>query len=147
MHTRQFIRHPVTMPIEASRSTPHGPVPAMHAYSIGIGGLAFRCSQSLAPGTLVHIRIPHVRPEFQTDARVVWCLDSEGGAELGVEFLNADDAFRARMVEQVCHIERYRQDVHDTQGRILTPEEAAAEWIDRFAATFPDPDSALDRRG
>lgn len=141
MHARRFIRHPVSMPIEATRAPPHGPVAAMNAYSIGMGGLAFRCSQRLEPGTLVRIRIPHIRPEFETDARVVWCRDSEGGAELGVEFLNADDAFRARMVEQACYIERYRQDVRDTQGRTLTPEEAAAEWINRFAAAFPDPDS------
>jgi len=46
-------------------------------------------------------------------------------------------AFRMRMMEQLCHIENYRQQVLDTEGRALNPEQAASEWIDHHAAAFP----------
>jgi len=111
----------------------------MQAFSIGMGGLAFRCKNRLELGVVVHLRIPYVDPEFETDARVVWCRDNGTDSELGVEFLNADDAYKARMVEQVCHIEDYRQQILTTEGRDLTPEEAAVEWICRYASEFPNP--------
>jgi hypothetical protein len=55
-----------------------------------------------------------------------------------VTFLDADDAFLARMVEQVCHIEDYRKSVQRLEGRALSPEAAALEWIAHHAAQFPD---------
>jgi hypothetical protein len=60
------------------------------------------------------------------------------GYELGVTFLDAEDAFRARMVEQLCHIEDYRRSVMRTQGRELSLDEAATEWIEKFAEDFPE---------
>jgi hypothetical protein len=56
-----------------------------------------------------------------------------------VQFLDAADAFRARMVEQVCSIERYRREVRRREGRVLSGQEAAEEWIREHAARFPDP--------
>ena len=57
---------------------------------------------------------------------------------MGVEFLDRDDSFRARMVEQVCHIEQYKRQVLETEGRVLNGEQAAKEWIRRYAASFPN---------
>jgi hypothetical protein len=92
----------------------------------------------VAPGAHVHICIPYVQPAFEADARVAWCEPSEiDGYELGVTFLDAEVAFLARMVEQVCHIEDYRQSVGRIEGRQLTAEEAATEWIERYAGEFP----------
>lgn len=130
MDARQFIRHPVSLPIEVSQL-------AAEAFCLGIGGLAFRYDQFAEPGSFLHLRIPVVTPEFEVDAKVVWCRCAEGDIELGVEFLSADDAFRVRMVEQVCHIENYRQEVRAAQGRELSFEEAAEEWIGKFSARFP----------
>lgn len=136
---RQFIRHPVSIPI----TTEYADVaPAIYeASNVGIGGLTFSCQQEFKPGTILHLRIAHVVPAFETQARVVWCHRQGGVSELGVEFLSADDAFRARMVEQVCHIEAYKQQVNRTEGRTLSSKEAAAEWIGKFAPGFPNPGS------
>lgn len=41
------------------------------------------------------------------------------------------------MVEQVQHIEHYRQEVLRVEGRELDGDSAALEWITRFAAHFP----------
>jgi hypothetical protein len=43
------------------------------------------------------------------------------------------------MIEQICHIESYRRDVAQQEGRQLTTEEAAVEWISRYASSFPNP--------
>lgn len=136
---RQFIRHPFSIPIEACQIGQRATTSTLPAFSIGMGGLAFRSSTRLELGAMVHLRIPYVDPEFESDARVVWCKDNGAGAEMGVEFVNPDDAYKARMVEQVCHIEDYRLKVLRKEGRELTPEEAALEWIDTFAADFPNP--------
>ena len=55
---------------------------------------------------------------------------------IGIEFAAEAEAFRARMVEQICHIERYHRQ-QQAEGREVSEEQAAIEWIDRYAATFP----------
>ena len=50
--------------------------------------------------------------------------------------MSDQEAFRARMLDQVREIGRYRQAVLKDNGRLLTPDEAALEWIERYAATF-----------
>ena len=133
---RQFIRHPAEIPIEVS---PGSQGRAFRSRNLGMGGLAFHAAHPIKSGSVVEIRIRLVRPLFKTRARVAWCQASASGFDLGVEFLDAEDAFRARMVEQVCHIEQYRKAVQQTEDRALTAEEAASEWIDKYAAQFPDP--------
>ena len=134
---RQFIRHPVNIPIEVS-ITGHIALDQMpHAYDIGYGGLAFRYHHNIEPGTLVRIKISYIQPEFESEAKVVWCHKQSQWTELGVEFLTADDAFKSRMVEQICYIENYKQAVKRIEGRILTIQEAATEWISKYATDFP----------
>lgn len=135
---RQFIRHPVDVPVKIG--TAAGPSPqVVHTQDISAGGLALCCKQEMQPGALVQVSIPFVEPAFEARARVAWCR-CRGGSdyELGVTFLDPDDAFRARMVEQICHIEDYRQSVLRRDGRQLDMEQAAHEWLEIYAADFPD---------
>jgi hypothetical protein len=81
-----------------------------HIHNVSLGGLAFQSDGELEPGIIVEVRI------FETKARVVWCSAREGGFELGVAFLDPEDALRARMVEQVCHIENYKKVVYQAEG-------------------------------
>jgi hypothetical protein len=135
---RQFIRHATDVPIEVHLA---GQLAQAYTHNVSHGGLAFQSSTDFEPGTLVDVRIPLVKPRFESRARVVWCVARQGAFDLGVEFLEVEDAFRARMVEQVCYIERYRQEVLRTEGRALSAQQAAMEWIGRYAADFPDPGS------
>ncbi len=52
--------------------------------------------------------------------------------------LDADDgdAFQARMEDQCHQIEAYRQRVLRQEGRVLSPDEAGLEWVERFAEEF-----------
>src|SRR3954468_24198217 len=125
---RQFIRHPVDVPIEIR--TEHAlPGAEVQTHDISLGGLAVHSAEPVEPGALIEVRIPYVEPAFQARARVAWCRPRRGGAghELGVSFLDAEDVFLARMVEQVCYIEDYRKSVAREQGRHMSSEEAARE--------------------
>ncbi len=68
---------------------------------------------------------------------MVWCRPAHACYELGIQFLAREDLFAARMVEQLCYIERYRREVLNTEGRELSSADAAREWIARFAEDFP----------
>jgi hypothetical protein len=133
---RRFIRHPINVPIEVSVGQTCAE-DTTHTSNIGVGGLAFHFDQKLQPGTMVHIKIPYVHPAFETDAKVIWCRERLHGMDLAVEFLTVDDAFKARMIEQICYIENYRCMVKSNESRSLTVEEAAIEWISKYAAGFP----------
>jgi len=138
---RQFIRHPLDVPIEI-RADRGAPGAAVQTSDISQGGLAVRSLEAVAPGALIEVRIPYVQPAFEARARVAWCRPAGvGGHDLGVTFLDEADAFLARMVEQVCYIEDYRRSVARREGRQLSAEEAAGEWIEKFAARFPGLDA------
>lgn len=136
---RQFIRHPADIPIEIQSATDGGYVRRC-TRDVSFGGLAFVTDTAVEPETLIALRIPYLRPVFELPtARVVWCQEEGGKFTIGVQFLDSDEAFRVRMIEQICHIESYRRDIEYQQGRQLTIEEAAEEWISRHASSFPNP--------
>ena len=141
---RQFIRHPADIPIEVCSESQRDPV-KRQVHNVSLGGLAFQSDRAAEMGAIVDVRIAFVQPMFETKARVVWSSEHEDGYELGVEFLTPEDAFRARMVEQLCYIETYKKVILQTEGRELTAEEAAMEWIGKYASRFPDAGSEHTR--
>ena len=79
-----------------------------------------------------------MQPDFEVRGQVVWCRSESGVFEIGVAFLDPSDLFQVRMVEQICHIEQYKADVLASEGRRLNGEQAAQEWIEKFAGDFPE---------
>ena len=68
---------------------------------------------------------------------VVWSRKHDTHYDVGVEFNNSESKFQVRMLEQICYMEEYKKEILDKDGRVLTSEEAAIEWITKFAAKFP----------
>ena len=134
---RRFIRHPANVPI---RVTDVPASTASHVTDVGYGGLSFTSAQPHSAGSEIEIRIPRVDASFSARAVVVWCHYVGPGYRIGVRFLDPDAAYRSRMVEQLCAIESYRREVREREGRELSGEEAAREWIERFGNRFPDPE-------
>ena len=134
---REYIRHPSEIPIEFTViDKQDGEVRSLH--NISRGGLSFTSSKPVAVGTLITVHIPG--RNFEAHSRVAWCRKRDLIYDVGVEFINSDDAYTMRMVEQVCHIEQYRRQVLQLEGRDISGAEAAQEWIARFAKTFPNPE-------
>lgn len=132
---RRFIRHTADVPIEirsVAGQSPH----TRTGVDVSVGGLSFLSDDVLPIGSLVEVRIDYVQPPFSARAQVVWARREDGSCRVGVQFLDENDAFRARMVEQVCAIEQYRRQVA-AEGRSLTREAAAREWIERYGSRFP----------
>jgi hypothetical protein len=132
---REFLRHTANVPLEVEKVG--GSVAVKKGVNVSRGGLAFVSTACPEIGEVLQLRIPTVEPAFEARARVVWCRPESENFLVGVQFLDAEAAFRSRMVQQVCSIEKYRRDVQSQEGRALTPEEAATEWITRFAGRFP----------
>ncbi len=135
---RQYIRHPSDIPIEVKLDEV---VAEEQDYlnDISFGGLSFKAKARVSPGTFIRIRIPLVNPEFEVQAKVAWCRRSNESEifNIGVVFLHSEEAYETRMVEQVCHIEHYKREVREKEGREISSEQAALEWIKRYASKFP----------
>lgn len=132
---RTFIRHPSDIPIDVIFE---GLVERKEEYlaNVSIGGLAFSSATPLEENSSIVVRIPLVRPAFEARGRVIWCRKENDHFDIGVEFLETKDGFRIRMVEQICHIEHYKNEIKRKEGRDLSGKEAALEWINKFAGSF-----------
>ena len=135
---RRYIRVPTAIPI----SFHLGAVGIEHreyARNISQGGLCFLSRARIAPGTAIQIEIAATDPVFRADGVVAWCHRNheEEAFAVGVCFDGVKTADSLRLVEQACHIEYYRQEVFRREGRQLTSEEAALEWIELFSTWIP----------
>lgn len=136
---RNYIRHPTSIPIHVSAGT-HD-CARVTVNNLSAGGLSFVTDIPVKVGSVVDLMIPFVNPDYQGEGVIVWRRSQPPKSfEVGVRFANDDEYFRVRMVEQVCQIEEYRQQLSEV-GRKLTTEEAALEWITRFAADFDESDA------
>lgn len=138
---RSYIRHPSDIPIEFHQE-PAATLETHSLHDVSCGGLSFNADMPLEPRVLIRVRIGYVEPAFEAPCRVSWCRQQHGHFLIGVEFLDAQDEYRARMVEQICHIEHYKKEVLAREGRVLSGEQAAREWIGKYAQDFPMPGSA-----
>ena len=133
---RRYIRHPSEMPLQFCRQGDMAPC-ERRLRNISQAGLCFRSGMPLSRGDRVHIRIPVLEQRFEADGGVVWCRRAGNEYDVGIQFVDPDVRFAVRMVEQLCHIDAYRRKVLRDEGRELSSEAAAEEWIARFAAGFP----------
>ena len=133
---RRFIRHPSRMPIRFDlQGDVHGRDERLR--NVSEGGVCFASAVELDPGHAIRLSIPLLGQVYEVDGCVAWCRPADRGFDVGVRFLSPQDRFCVRMVEQLCYIEDYRLQVQREEGRELDSEQAAEEWIARFAEHFP----------
>lgn len=138
-----LIRHPSTVPLRYRRFGETAPRPT---YSKDLG-LCFSTTERLAPGSLVELTVPAAGRTQSFRLHVLSCQEAITGFEVQGCFVDENDAFVGRLIEQVCYIEAYRSDVERRDGRRLSREQAAREWIERFASAFPVAGTAHGRSG
>ena len=135
---REFIRHPASVPFqleELDGEVKHG-INTLN--DVSSGGISCLSSEPIEKGTTVKMKIECVNPDFEIIGKAVWCRMQNGAYEIGIEFIvSKDEIFLLRMVEQICHIEHYRNEVLQKEGRKLNGEDAAGEWIGKYAGSFP----------
>ncbi len=134
---RKFIRHPAAIPIDIAVDE-QAATPSVSLANISAGGLSFHLLKPVPLGSQLSISMPDIWPDYRATGTVVWCRESDGGYEAGVQFSQSNEAFKARMVAQFCQIEDYRRDINHSEGRQLSSEEAAHEWIIHHAEEFAE---------
>lgn len=135
---RAYIRHPTGFPIELRSVERDGEEPegSGRLHDVSVGGLCCLSRAPFSEGTTVTIRIPVGEKGFEAQGRVAWCKAEADRYRVGIAFSDEALAFSARMVEQVCHIASYRDTLRE-QGLELSEEDAAREWIGKYAKNFP----------
>lgn len=126
-----FLRHPDTFPLHSRRLLldifRRDALPQS-----GDIGLLFRSSRFVRPGTRLEISIP-LRGETQKfRGEVVMVRAGDNGYEIGLWLDDQQDCGRARLVEQICHIESHLQSRRD---RPAAPQ-PGSNWLTRLAASL-----------
>lgn len=139
---REFTRYstdiPVNLQIHSVESTviESKLINGCQMSSISQGGLCCEIDSKVALGSKVVISIPSVIPEYFGHGEISWCQQKDAGPqskqsvyEIGVRFVDGDEATISRMVQQVCQIEHYKNIVFDREGKLLDGKQAAEQWI------------------
>jgi hypothetical protein len=133
---RLYIRHPSDVPIDYQLGD-RDDTKRDQLSNYSEGGLCFVAKEHIEPGSEINFAIPIMPPQFHATGVVIWCRKEGDEYQVGVKFTEEETAYAVRMVEQLCYIEHYRQSVRESEGRLLSGEEAALEWIEKFADHFP----------
>ena len=138
---REYIRHPSSIPVQLTKQNSE----AEKLFSgvntlnnVSFGGVSCLCSEPVEQGSMVKMTIECIDPSFEIEGKAAWVKPNGNMYEVGVEFIaSKEKLFLLRMVEQICHIEHYRNELLHNEGRELTSEEAATEWVEKHADQFP----------
>lgn len=131
-----FIRHPEQIAIELTPS--HSCSYEHSAPSAPALGLICSSPTPFTKGSALNVNFPEAPfTRHAITGTVLKCTPQHQHYELAIEFNSADSTMHLRMVEQQAYISLYQQHIAHYQGRILSEDAAALEWIERYAAWFP----------
>lgn len=134
---RRHIRHVTGIPIEVSLDYQQNYQAADDTITnVSLGGLCFVADDRLEIDEAIQVRFPVLDEETQIDGKVVWCKKTAKGYEVGLEFTDAAEVERLKMIEQIRQIESFRSEMERQDGRKLSSEQAAREWIGKYAGEF-----------
>ena len=137
---RCFIRHPVSMTVQC-RKEGHREARANEIRDISFGGMYFISADSYAPGDIVEMEFPPLILRNKITGEIIWSspvsLKPAIQFSNGLKFLSKRVLFMARMIEQMCCIEKYREAQIRESHRSLSGDQAAREWIRMCAARLP----------
>ena len=136
---RRFYRHPIECPIQV-RAASEKQTAHFDTADISEGGLCFFCDHSLAPETTIEVDIPILDKFFHIRARVVYSRqDTQRNLfYTGVAFEDSNSLFKAKLAEEILAIEKFREELARLEGREVSEDEAARQWIAKHAKEFAD---------
>ncbi|BBB26858.1 PilZ domain-containing protein [Amphritea japonica] len=132
---RYYLRHPTEIPIFLNMAEPPQTVKE-GGRDYSAGGLSCISDLFITPGSAVHITLSLSHPDLIVSGHVIWCHRQPAGYLIGIGFDDPDQVYTVRMIEQICQIESFRLK-QKRNGRQLSSEQAAVEWIALHAAGFP----------
>lgn len=130
---RQFVRHTTDTPVRLKNAANRPRFDSdCNMKNIGQGGVSCEVDQKFSVGDQLAIEIPFVSPPFEGHTEVIWCHQIGQHYEVGMSFIDREKACKARMVQQVCQIEHYKNRVFETEGRMINGKQVVTEWIEKY---------------
>ena len=139
---RHFIRHPICLPLffkvlEPGKKKNQEDTPSQ-TINISLGGLLFPSKHSVNIEAKIMIKMPFENKVFNVKAKVVRCLRNPQTKlyDIAACFLRTQEAFKAKMIEQMYLIAEYRDLLSLQTGKEISLEDASRKWIKRYSARF-----------
>ena len=132
-----ILHHPACLPPRV-REIPRPFAPRLAAAERTFGALRFELARPPRSGALVEVSITVCGDVQRFRGTVHWVRPLGRRYEVALRLTDREHAYRARMIEQACQIEAYRQRESTRTGRALGLEQAAARWIERYARQFAE---------
>ncbi len=139
---RRFIRHPLCLPlsfkiIEKNLKKDRKNIRSRTS-NVSLGGLLFPSKHPVNPKSQIEIKMPFENKIFNIKAQVVRCMRNSDTKlyDIAVSFLRMQEAFKAKMIEQIYLIAGYRDLLSLQAGKEVSLEEASRRWIKRYSERF-----------
>ena len=133
-----FIHHPSGFPIEFKRVWFDWRRDLDEELESSSIGLMFESEKYFKPGTRLEITIPLRGDTACFRGQVVLVRQKGDRYEIGLWLQRRADASRARIVEQICHIETYLRERKYRDGPYaLNRDRITQEWITEHAGNVP----------
>ena len=131
-----FIEHPASIPVDISLAPPpiNQPLSKLEKPRTGI---TVPSDEYYTLGSFVKICVAAGDEIHFFVGEVAWIDQDQRGQRLGLVFHSRQEAYRARMIEQLCHIYAYRLQMSQAVGNQVAIEEAARHWIAKYSDSFP----------
>ncbi len=136
---RKHIRHVTGIPIQVKLDFPSMDFDDVNEDTItnvSLGGLSFIADDRLDIEESIQVRFPILDKQATLTGKVIWCEKSNHGYEVGLEFDDAEEIQRLKMIDQISDIENYRQRKEASEGLPVTSEQAAREWVKQYTGDF-----------
>ncbi|MCP4186492.1 MAG: PilZ domain-containing protein [Gammaproteobacteria bacterium] len=104
--------------------------------NVSFGGMSFIANDRLQINQKIRVKFPILNSRAALTCKVIWCNKSSRGYEVGLEFDDAEEVERLKMIDQISDIENYRKRMESIEGRPMNSEQAAREWITQYAGDF-----------
>ena len=135
---RQYTRHRISVPLTV-RAASEGAELRSTVGDLSEGGLCFACSTPFETGASIEVSLPIADVRFTLIGTVTRSTPTDdGGYCVAIAFLHPEVSFRMKLAEQLLRIQELRKELARERGEDVTPEEAARQWVERYAAEFAD---------
>jgi hypothetical protein len=139
---RHFIRHPLCFPlsfkvIDKKPQKDQDDTPSQ-TINVSLGGLLFPSKHPVDLESRIAIKMPFENKIFNIKGKVVRCVQNSETKfyDIAVNFVRTQEAFKAKMIEQIYLIAGYRDMLNLQSGKEVSLEEASRKWIKKYSARF-----------
>jgi hypothetical protein len=136
---RRFVRHPIGIPL-TFKVLDNDRYSLSQTTDLSDFGISFLTDEKISDGQVIEIHLNSTKTHLHAKAIVRWQIFSkeENKYRVGVMFIDRQDGFRAKMIEQICHIDMYRSRKMHEEKREIPYNEAAFEWINHYGKSFSE---------